>query len=444
MERREEGWRGVTMIKQRLCIHLKCVLIVAVLLWVMAPMCGSAQEVSAGAMARPVIVQPVLIENGSSPFHLKAIITDKDDPESRTAVELFWASPEKYRRIIQSRDFSQTLIVNGSSVFEDDSEDYFPLDLQIVMTALVDPRPVLNAYQPGDLLFTKANGRSKDSGDVCRSENACGHTLLFWHAPLGLNEIVGSLGPEMQFTDYRDFKGRRVARLVFHRTGFGASGLEAVVTELSELKSVPKDFFEVRQSTSDNHRNHTVFFRPEQLRNFAEYAPEIIWPQTLDGAEKGIAVFHIAIDPTGEVRDVVPLRSDNERADESAARQIKAWKFKPVMDHDIPVEVETFLTVPINTRGYGPTTPLNDAEARALATNIVEPAIPGGTVPSGSIFTLRAAIDVEGRLIEVIGGQGEHKMYPFCYNALKQWQFSPVMENGKPRPYRAEISFRMP
>ena len=431
------------MINQRLCRHLKSILVAAALPWTMS-VCGTAQEVSAGAMDKPVIVQPVLVETGSRPFHLKATITEIDDPAAKTTIEMFWLSPDKYRRTIKSEDFSQTLIVNGRAVFEENSEDYFPLDLQIVITALVDPRPVLDAYRPGDPLFTKANGKSKESGDICRSEKVCGHTLLFWQASLGLNEIVGSLGREMEFTDYRDFKGRRVARLVFHRTGFGKSGLEAVVTELSELKNAPEDLFVVRQSTPENHRNHTAIFTPEKLRNFAAYAPEIIWPQTLDGSEKGMAIFHVAIDQKGVVREVVPLRSDNERANESAARQIKTWKFMPVMDHDIPVEVETFLAFPMNTRAYGPPAPLGDKEARALATNIVEPKIPSGTAPSGATYTLRVAIDYEGRLIEVIGGEGEHKMNRFCYEALKEWHFSPFMENGQPRPYRAEISFRMP
>jgi hypothetical protein len=418
---------------------LKFVDIGTALLVPVLPLILVAQTPTSVAMQKPTVVQPVLIEPGSRSFHLKAVITEKSDPDFKADAELFWVGPNKFRRTIKSEDFSQTLIVNGDKVFEENSDDYFPVDLQILMTALVDPRPVLDAFRPGDVLLTEANGAALESGQVCYQGNGS----FCIQSRTGLLETVGSLGREITFTSYKDFKGKRVARMLFHRMGPGNS-LQATVTDLSELKDAPESLFRITQITPEQKRNHPVLVSDSDFRSLAISTPEIIWPQTLDGAEKGTAIFHISIDPSGKVRDVIPVRTDNERADESACRQIKNWKFKPLIDHEIPVQAESFLTLAMDTRAYGPPAPLSDKEARALASNIIDPIIPPGTAPSGSSYTLRAAIDVEGRLIEVIGGGGPPKLNKPCYAALKQWHFSPIMENGQPRPYRAEITFRVP
>src|SRR5437879_3863126 len=75
---------------------------------------------------------------GDAPFHLKAVIYERDDPDSKTQVELFWISPQQYRRTIKGDEFSQTLIVNGDRIFEEDSDDYFPLWSQTLVRAMLD------------------------------------------------------------------------------------------------------------------------------------------------------------------------------------------------------------------------------------------------------------------------------------------------------------------
>src|ERR1700749_3280644 len=148
----------------------------------------------------PSIVQPTLIEPGNTPFHLKATITEKGDPDSKTLVEIYWADEKKWRRTIQSDDFSQTLIVNGDKVSEDNSEDYFTIGLQTLITAMVDPSPILNAWRPGDIVLTKANGASRESGEVCYPGGMC------MKSNYGLSEFVTSAAQSMDFMDYKTFK----------------------------------------------------------------------------------------------------------------------------------------------------------------------------------------------------------------------------------------------
>lgn len=400
---------------------------------------ASAQQTRGGADEKPTVVQAVLTEPGSPPFHLKATITEKGDPASKTYVEIFWVAPDKWRRNIQSEDFSQTMIVNGDSVFEQNSDDYFPVGLQTLVTAMVDPRPALNALRPGDVLLTKANGASSESGEVCYPGGA--HSCR--RSPYGLYEIVSSSGHSVEFTAYQDFKGRRVARLLFHSLGPGNS-LMAKVTELKKLKNPDEKLFAIAQPTAKEQQLRSVVLPEAEFRSMALETHDIVWPQVLDGKTTGTVSFYVSVDRSGQVREAVPVRTDNERADESAARQIMKWKFKPFMKDGIRVQAESLMSFAMDTRAWGPPSPLSDAEVRKLVSNIVEPVIPAGIAPTGTAYTLRAAIDYEGRLIEVIPAGGPPKLFRPCYQAISKWHFSPIFQDGEPRPYRAEITCRVP
>ena len=59
----------------------------------------------------PSVVQAILIAPGGTPFKMKATVTERDDPASESQIEILWMSPDKWRRTIQSDDFSQTVVV---------------------------------------------------------------------------------------------------------------------------------------------------------------------------------------------------------------------------------------------------------------------------------------------------------------------------------------------
>ncbi|MGB9121936.1 MAG: hypothetical protein WCE73_15035 [Candidatus Angelobacter sp.] len=388
-------------------------------------------------ISAPSVVQAALIAPGSIPFHLKATITEEGDPNSKAVVEMYWVSEKKWRRTIQSEDFSQTLIVNGDKVSEEDSEDYFPIGLQTLVTAMVDPKPILDAWRPGDAVRTKANGASSESGEVCYASGICARSNY------GLLEIVEAAGHSIEFMDYKTFRGKRIARRLVHTRSPGDS-MTAQVTELSELKHPDENLFEIHQATAEEKRIHQVVMPQPELRSQAVESHDIVWPQALDGATTGSASFYVSVDPSGQVREVVPVKTANERTNESACRQLMRWKFKPITKDGMPAQAESLLTFILNTRAFGPAAPLSDAEVRKLASNIIEPVIPPGAVPAGATYTLRVAIDSDGRLIEAIGGEGPHELNIPCYQAVSKWQLKPFLQNGEPMPYRAEITCRVP
>ena len=112
---------------------------------------------------------------GSRPFHLKAKIAELDSPDSdfKADVEEYWAAPDKWRRTVTTPDFSQTVVVNGEKVFEENQGDYAPLWLENFMNALFDPFPnVLWLNEAGEDM--RANLLGNDAGSCPRWQQRVG------------------------------------------------------------------------------------------------------------------------------------------------------------------------------------------------------------------------------------------------------------------------------
>lgn len=335
---------------------------------------------------------------GSAPFHLKAVIQEQGD-DRKTEVELSWNSPQQYRRTIKGDDFSQTLIVNGDRVFEKNSDDYVPVWLHTLAQALTDLTSVK------DMLNVKTYG----------------HTLL-------INNI-------------KDFNGKKVP----HKLGYVVDCSDVYSAEISELKNSTFDekTFESQEETPANERILAVPLRPSDL--IAESTPlDVIWPQTLDGAETGEAWFYISTDRTGKVREVTPLKTANERTNDSARRQIGQWKMRPILRDGIPVQAEGTIRLRLNTRIFGPADPLSNEEARKLLVDAPAPEFPKGKVPPGSTFNCRVAVDNDGKVLEMIVGEGSVRgMIAPCLSVSK-WRFKPIIQDGRPVSYRALITVTAP
>lgn len=200
----------------------------------------------------------------------------------------------------------------------------------------------------------------------------------------------------------------------------------------------------VPASTTPRQEIRTVALSQDDLEPLALRSLEIIWPQVLDGPLSGDALYRLTVDATGTVIDVQPVNMNVERSNDSVIRQVMRWKFKPPTQDGVPVQAEVVWTFHFNTRAFGPSEPLTEAEARKLAIKIVDPDYPPGT-PSGETCSMRIAVDSDGYLIEVIGDVcRDGALYMPSLHAIQSWQFKPVLENGEPRPYRSEITFRTP
>jgi len=381
----------------------------------------------------------MLIAPGNHPFQLEAVFTEGSDPDPVGHMEMLWLAPDKWRRTIDVNHFSQTLFVNGFKVSETDSDDYFPVGVNTLITALVDPKPILAAQTPDDHSPTKANGQSLESGVTCYKPNQ----KMCVRFREGLTEIVQVPGHLITFTRYLNFDGMRIAHIVTDAAGVGES-LNAEITELKDLQNPDETLFAVSEPTPKEKQVRSVILSDVEFRALALETPEIIWPQVLDGQAVGTASFEISIDRTGAVREVRPVHTDNERSNDSARNQIMRWKFKSPLIDGVPAQAESVLSFSLNTRAFGPPNVLSDSEVRKLVSDPADPVFPAGIAPSGTTYSLWAAIDSDGNLIEAIAGHGPPALWGPCYEAIRKWHFNPIMENGQPRPYRAEIKFQVP
>jgi hypothetical protein len=416
----------------------------------------SAQEprdkvVSIGQAADRAVQQSKLTLAGGTPFHLKAHITDAGAarPEYSAEVEEYWASPEKWRRTVQSAGFSQTLVVNGGKVFEKLTGDYYPFWLRDLVTALFDPLPMVDQLRAmrGQLEIPEDSAKSNSCMNmqfkvgVAPAQNSLTYAFCFGGKG-GLLQAVLTPGYKAQFADYQLFRKQMTARTI--KAEFApVLSLTARVTELAELSSVDEKLFAIEAATPAAEQMKTSQVGEDSARLLALNTPPIVWPAVREGKTAGVMSLYISSDRSGQVREVWPLASNNAELNEAAREQLLHWQYKPYTNGG-PSQMEAVLTFAFTTRIENPVPVLSDAEARKLATHVVEAVVPAGKARKGSKFSLRVSVDEAGK---VQGIQNQTNVAPALYTAgtaaLKQWRFRSYKNRGVPDRFYADITFQV-
>lgn len=417
-----------------------------------ASFAGDAKTVSLADVARHAVEKSKLTSPGSSPFHLKAQIVETTNPDStyKGGIEEYWISPEKFRRTITSPAFSQTLVVNGDNISEQDKGDYFPWWLNDLVTAIFDPLPMLDTLGKVNAQMQKPSG-SEHSNSCARMQMKVGvppaensaFLVFCFEGSHGSLESAFTPGYGAEFKDYRDFKNKRVARHFVINPEPGTT-IEAKITDLEELTSPDEGLFSVQQNTPATERIGRIVVPEATIRTLSVYNPDILWPSVRSGKTSGVLSMYISVDRSGHVRETWPLNSDNAGLDDQAREQVMQWQFKPARMHDVPVQTETVLTFAFNTKIGDPLPILSDEEARKLATNVVEPVFPPGS-PKGTEVKVQIGVLLDGTINGV--GNPYHVSAPLfmaAAGAVRQWHFRPYLRNGKPDLFGADIVFRVP
>ena len=397
------------------------------------------------------VQQSKLTLAGGAPFHLKAHIanTGAPKPEYSADVEEYWLSPEKWRRTVQSPGFSQTLIVNGDKVSEKLTGDYYPFWLHDLVTAIFDPLPMADQLKlmQGQLEIPEDSAKSNSCLNMqfkvgtASAQNSVPAAFCFGGKG-GLLQAVVTPGYKAQFTDYLAFKKKMIARTI--KAEFAPDMvLTAKVTQLVELSSSEEKLFTIDVTTPIADQMKTIQITEDATRALALNTPPIVWPPVREGKTTGVMSVYVSVDRTGYVREVWPLISNNLELNEAAREQLLRWRYKPY-NNGGPSQMEAVLTFAFATRIENPIPVLTDAEARKLATRIVEPVVAAGKARKGTKFTLRISVDEAGKAQTV---QNQNKVAPVLYTAgvaaLKQWRFRSYMNNGKPDRFYADITFQV-
>jgi hypothetical protein len=403
-------------------------------------------------VAGHAIDQSKLTLVGSTPFHLKARIVETTNPDSdyKAEIEEYWISADKLRRTISSPGFSQTLIVNGDKVFEQDKGDYLPWWLNTLTTALVDPLPVFDSLKNSGASMPKPSG-SEHSTSCARLQMKVGlppaensaFVVFCFEGSHGLLQRAVMPGYEAEFNDYRGFGKKQIARRLVMNPESGTT-IEATVTELTELTNADENLFAISQPTPASERMARATLPETTVRSLSAYTPDISWPPVRSGKTSGVLSMFISVDRDGHVRETWPLNSDNAGLEDQAREQVMKWQFKPAKIHDVPVQTETVLTFAFNTKIGDPISILSDADARKLALNIIEPTFPPGTA-KGTEVKVQAGVSANG---EVNGVSNPYNvptpLFMAAYSAVRQWHFRPYLRDGKPDVFGADIIFHAP
>ncbi len=233
-----------------------------------------------------------------------------------------------------------------------------------------------------------------------------------------------------------------VARTIKAEFAPGLS-LTAKVIELAELSNVDEKLFAVETATPAAEQMKTSQVGEDSARLLALNTPPIVWPAVREGKTAGVMSLYISSDRSGQVREVWPLASNNAELNEAAREQLLRWQYKPYTNGG-PSQMEAVLTFAFTTRIENPVPVLSDAEARKLATHMVEALVPAGKARKGSKFSLRVSVDEAGK---VQGVQNQTNVAPALYTAgtaaLKQWHFRPYKNQGVPDRFYADIAFQV-
>jgi hypothetical protein len=401
-------------------------------------------KVPLGDVADQALQHSKLTLPGSKPFHLKATITETTNPKSdfHGEIEEYWVSPAKWKRLIASPSFSQTLVVNGDAVSEKDTGDYFPFWLNKFVIAMDDPIPMLETLKRANAQISKPQG--SDNATTCADFQArVDRWVICFQGDRGLLASVFTKGYGVEFKDYKTFGDKRVARRIVTDPEPGTT-IEEHIIELTELTQPDDQMFVVQQVTPPAERIARVKIDEDVFRKLSLGSTEVDWPPTGGGPATGGCAVYASADRSGQVREAWPAGCDSAGLQDPLREAVKQWRLKPAMSNGGPVQVEALLGFTFHTTvdSSHPLPELSDTEARALATSLVEPLFPPGSAEAGKDLVVQISVDETGKLTGV--GNPNHLSNPAFMainTAMSKWHFKPYMKDGRPQYFHANVVF---
>lgn len=318
------------------------------LIFLFSQFASAANRVPVSKLLDQMIHRSTLAEPGGSPFYLKATIRDKDDTKSEFngTVKEYWLSPTKWRRVVTLRDFSQTRIVNGDLVYEENNGDYFPANDEMLANEIVDPLPksaVDLMNQLGLMGAEPGTGRGQCMAEKYfnNSEGRETRVLLAYDCDSGL--LIYLWSPTCCYgvmTDYRKFHHKMVAYATKD------DPINIRVDTLKDLDSPDESLFAISQPTPANKRVITENLTETQVRTFLVGTTEIQWPRvTKNPPEKSMTV-NVVIGRDGRIKEARTYSPVENAIEDAALKAVRQWTFQPQSVDGVPAQISTSLTLP--------------------------------------------------------------------------------------------------
>jgi hypothetical protein len=345
----------------------------------------------------------VLTHNGL-PFHaVMELGTEKrDDPSYKGQIELFWAGESKYRLVVESPRFSQTLVVNGQQVTETDRGDFYPNWVRNFVTALMDPMP--RAKDLRGLNEQVAVDSRSSFSCVRRDDRPGGITDQMTWAQVCFSgdqprlQFAIDFTYNMEFSDFRKFGKKEIAQTYVSGTG-DSDRIYGKITVLEEWQPA-ESLLSVTTPTSPKDRILSTLVSTATEEAMLESAlRDVKWPAMREGKTEGYMIVHATTDRTGQVRETSKHNSDNPGL-ESFGRQVALqYKFKPLVVDGVPQQMEMPLVLHFTTTLANPIPELDDKAARKLITGCSLPKEISDPASKGQMIFIQFQVQTDGRLM---------------------------------------------
>jgi len=399
-----------------------------------------------------------LTAKGIRPFHIRVSVSEPQNLSSpyQGTIEEWWVSADQWRREVTDKDgMHQTVVEAAGHVTEKDDGDYFPLWLGSFVTALFDPIPNASRWASAGITIdqiTMPNGAKSDACAKAKSQIGSGSSATDAFSNVcfdgeGRLKFFGSPRYNMEFSDYRSFSKKQIPHKFVEHPEPGTE-LVGAVSFLEEIKTPDSAMF--APLPTEDSRFRSVAASTAQLEQLTAGDGPIQWPNVRSGNTRGHLAIYIGIDSKGRVREAWPLNSDNAGLEDPAREQVRNWTTKPVTDSSgKPVQVDGGLGFYFETAVADPIPVLTDQEARALAINIAEPILPANTLPKGTRYRLHISVNEEGKVAGLSTGdvdvpgtvKAPGAAMLAASDVTRQWRFTPLIRDGKPRYFFADLIF---
>jgi hypothetical protein len=348
----------------------------------------------------------------------------------------------------------QTVVMAGGKKSEKDEGEYFPLWLRMFLNAVNEPIPNAAEWSTSHFTIdqiTMPDGRKSDACARAQGKLGIGEratdafTVVCFDGDGRLKSYV-SPGYDMEFADFRGFEKKQIARVLSNDPEPGTH-LVGKVEVLEELKGATDTLF--APLATNHERFRTARVGSEQMERMIAGNPPIEWPKVHSGNTKGKLAVYIATDADGNVREAWPLNSDNAGLEDPVRAQVMKWTLKPAVDHDgNKLQVEGGIGFAFETTVADPIAVLTDEEARQLAISTVDPKFAPGAA-RGTRYRVRIAVNEQGKVTGGAAGDTElpgtvkpagNDLFAIMM-ATREWHFRPLIRNGNPQYFFAELVF---
>ncbi|HEX3966703.1 MAG TPA: hypothetical protein VHW70_01940 [Edaphobacter sp.] len=389
-------------------------------------------------------VKSNVLTSGGSPFHAILEITEikNADPAFKGRVELFWEDTQKYRLVLDSPNFGQTLIVNGAQVIESNRGDFYPNWLNNFVIALTDPMPRLNDLRGrqdriaiGPKTFSCVRRDDKPGGITDQMTWA---QICFGGDEPQLQFAI-DFTYNMEFHNFKKFEKKQIARTYVSETG-DHSRLQGTLTTLEKWEP-DEALLAVTTPTAPSDRILTRLVSTLTEESMLESAPDdVVWPEVRSGKTEGYMIVQATTDRTGQVRETSKHNSDNGGLESFGREVALKYKFKPLVVDGAPQQMVMPLVLHFTTKiGGDPIPDLDDATTRNMITGCSLPHKIDDPASAGRQIVITFFVWDDGRLGTV--GSSDHKIpVPTLFQQFSACHFKQYIQNGKPTVYNAHLT----